>query len=184
MNFNKKKSEIVRELFHFQNCDVTQENKGPYHDNRASYGNKICRMDTFTDDKLISFIQFIAYKEYIWWIYGTRGKKDIRKPIPSCVNKIRNIFPYVRVMVYNLTTSFTSIIYFMYYNITCVASLAARIPLTKKIHNTSYLSTSIHSHAHNTPIIISCQHAPNIHKRLPIQDGCHNQALMNPDCSH
>ena len=31
-------------------------------------------------------------------------------------------------MVYNLTTSFTSIIYFMYYNITC----AAKIPLTKK----------------------------------------------------
>ena len=92
--------------------------------------------------------------------------------------------PNVQVMVYNLTTSFTSIIYFMYYNITCVASVAARIPLPKKIHNTSYLSTSIHSHAHNTPIIISCQHAPNIHKRLPIQDGCHNQALMNPDGSH
>ena len=37
--------------------------------------------------------RFIAYKQYIWWIYGKLGK-DIRKPIPSCiVNKVRNIFP-------------------------------------------------------------------------------------------
>ena len=37
--------------------------------------------------------RFIAYKQYIWWIYGRLGK-DVRKRIPTCVlYKIRTIYP-------------------------------------------------------------------------------------------
>ena len=37
--------------------------------------------------------RFIAYRQFISWIYGWLGK-DVRKRIPSCVlNKIRQTFP-------------------------------------------------------------------------------------------
>lgn len=37
--------------------------------------------------------RFIAYKQYIWWIYGRLGK-DVRKRIPTCVlYKIRTTYP-------------------------------------------------------------------------------------------
>ena len=36
---------------------------------------------------------FIAYKQYIWWIYGRLGK-DVRKRIPKCaLYKIRTTYP-------------------------------------------------------------------------------------------
>ena len=51
---------------------------------------------TFTDEPLqISnrSYRFIAYRQYISWIFGWLGK-DIRKIIPSCVvQKIRQTFP-------------------------------------------------------------------------------------------
>ncbi len=51
---------------------------------------------TFTDDPMEinnRSYRFIAYRQYISWIFGWLGK-DVRKVIPSCVvQKIRTTFP-------------------------------------------------------------------------------------------
>ena len=51
---------------------------------------------TFTDNALnISnkSYRFIAYRQYISWVYGWQGK-DVRRIIPACVvNTIRDTFP-------------------------------------------------------------------------------------------